>query len=82
MFGKNSHNRRELPWLNASLSWAIRRPALNSDSMFEAAKVNGVSEAELAEQRVSFAYGNAPENSGITKASAREASLSMRLLHA
>jgi hypothetical protein len=33
-----------------------------------------VTEDELAEQRISFIYGNAPADSGITKASARRAS--------
>ena len=34
----------------------------------------GVSNEQLREQRVSFAYGNAPEGSRITKDSARRAS--------
>jgi hypothetical protein len=55
------------------------RPEL--DRLFEEAKRTGVSEADLAEQRISFAYGNAPANSGITKESVREASRSMRLIH-
>ncbi len=33
-----------------------------------------VTDEELAEQRISFIYGNAPIDSGITKASARTAS--------
>jgi len=53
------------------------RPEL--DNHFENARRNGVSEAELREQRISFAYGNAPQNSGITKESVREASQSMRM---
>ena len=40
-----------------------------------------VSEAELAEQRASFVFGNAPQGSNITKDSAREASHTVRLLH-
>ena len=38
-----------------------------------------VSEEELQEQRVSFAYGNAPESSSITKESVRHASAKIRL---
>jgi hypothetical protein len=38
-----------------------------------------VSEADLREQRVSFAYGNAPESSLITKDSVRVASEHIRL---
>ena len=40
-----------------------------------------VSNEELQEQRVSFAYGNAPQSSGITKDSVREASRTMRIIH-
>jgi hypothetical protein len=39
-----------------------------------------VLDAELREQRISFAYGNAPEESGITKESVREASRTLRML--
>ena len=39
----------------------------------------GVSEAELAEQKASFVYGNAPVRSGITKDSARHAASHLRL---
>jgi hypothetical protein len=39
----------------------------------------GVSDEQLREQRVSFAYGNAPEGSRITKASARRASERFRI---
>lgn len=39
----------------------------------------GVTEEELAEQRVSFVYGNAPARSGITKDSARHAASHVRL---
>lgn len=42
-------------------------------------KVHGrpVTEQQLQEQRVSFAFGNAPKGSGITKESARTASESI-----
>jgi hypothetical protein len=40
----------------------------------------GLTEDELAEQRVSFVYGNAPVRSGITKASARYAVAHPRLV--
>lgn len=39
----------------------------------------GVTEAQLREQRVSFAYGNAPEGSRITKDSARKASVHLKI---
>ena len=39
----------------------------------------GVTEEELAEQRVSFVYGNALAGSGITKDSARHAASHARL---
>ena len=55
------------------------RPEL--DRLFEDAKRTGVSDADLAEQRISFAYGNAPANSEITKESVREASRTVRMVH-
>jgi hypothetical protein len=39
----------------------------------------GLSEEELAEQKASFVYGNAPTRSGITKESARHAVAHARL---
>lgn len=39
----------------------------------------GVSEQDLAEQKASFVYGNAPAGSRITKDSARHAASHMRL---
>jgi hypothetical protein len=38
-----------------------------------------VTDAQLAEQRVSFIYGNAPQGSGITRDSAQAASSSIRI---
>lgn len=43
------------------------------------AKDRGVSEAELHEQRISFAYGNAPDSKLITKDSVRHSSERVRL---
>lgn len=43
------------------------------------ARAKEVSEAELHEQRVSFAFGNAPESDLITKDSVRYASKHLRL---
>jgi len=43
------------------------------------ARKRKVSEVELQEQRISFAFGNAPENSRITKESVRHASKRVRL---
>lgn len=57
---------------------APARPALAA--LLDRAKARGVSEQELAEQRVSFAYGNAPGDANrITKESARTASLRNKL---
>ena len=53
------------------------RPEL--ERLLEQARVSGVTEEQLHEQRVSFAYGNAPENSRITKESVRTASRRLRL---
>jgi hypothetical protein len=47
--------------------------------LLEAARNTEVSEEELREQRVSFAYGNALESDLITKESVRRSSKSMRL---
>lgn len=55
------------------------RPEL--DQIFARARENGVSDAELQEQRISFAYGNAPTESGITKESVRKASRTVRMLN-
>jgi len=62
------------------ISPAPARPEL--EELLAKARVKGVSDEQLMEQRASFAYGNAPEGSRITKESARTASQSVRLLHA
>ena len=59
---------------------APARPEL--ERLLENARKNGVTDAQLLEQRTSFAYGNAPQGSNITKESARAASQSVRLIHA
>lgn len=64
----------------ATLRRAPDRPEL--DRLLKEAKEKGVTDAELQEQRVSFAYGNAPEDSKITKESARSAAQSLRLARA
>ena len=51
------------------------------DQIFAWARKNGVSDAELQEQRISFAYGNAPADSGITKESVRKASRTVRMFN-
>jgi hypothetical protein len=63
---------------------AIRKSALTSpparpelDRLLEQARKTGVTDDELREQRISFAYGNAPESSGITKETARSAANSI-----
>ena len=50
------------------------------DKLIEQARSAPATEDELREQRISFAYGNAPESSSITKASAREAAERIRLV--
>jgi len=48
-------------------------------SLLNASKSRKVTEAELREQSISFAYGNALGSETITKESVREASTSIRL---
>lgn len=57
---------------------APERPRLRE--LMAASKAAGVSDEQLREQRVSFAYGNAPEGSRITKDSVLMASKSVRLI--
>ena len=49
------------------------------DRLLEQARNTDITDEQLREQRVSFAYGNAPEDAKITKESAREASNSFRI---
>lgn len=49
------------------------------DALIEQARSTPVTNEMLAEQRISFAYGNAPANSGITKESVRMSSGSIRI---
>jgi len=64
----------------AAITKAPPRPEL--DRLLEEARQTGITEDQLREQRASFAYGNAPENSRITKESARTAASSLRLARA
>jgi hypothetical protein len=50
------------------------------DQLLEQARKTPVSDEQLQEQRVSFAYGNAPVDSDITKESVRSASRSIRIV--
>jgi hypothetical protein len=52
------------------------------DRLLEAAKGTPVTDEQLQEQRVSFAFGNAPTSSKITKESVRNASKGIRIVHA
>ena len=61
------------------MTGAPPRPRL--EELLAQAKDREVSEVELAEQRASFVFGNAPQGSKITKDSARAASHTVRLLH-
>ena len=54
---------------------AAQHPEL--DRLLEQTRAITVSEADLQEQRISFAYGNAPQASRITKESVRDASKSI-----
>jgi len=47
--------------------------------LLDKAKAREVTEEELREQRISFAYGNAPESDLITKETVRVASKQIRL---
>jgi hypothetical protein len=48
-------------------------------TLLEEAKTQQVSEAELLQQRVSFAFGNAPDSQLITKDSVQASSTRIRL---
>jgi hypothetical protein len=52
---------------------APARPEL--ERLLEASKQTKITDEELLDQRISFAYGNAPEGSTITKDSARKAAM-------
>ncbi len=51
------------------------------DQLLEQARKHPATEDQLREQRVSFAYGNAPDGSGITKDSARAAAAKIQIDH-
>ncbi len=61
------------------LGVAPSRPEL--ERLIAEAISSGVTDEELREQRVSFAYGNAPESARIPKESVRDASRMMRMVH-
>ena len=50
------------------------------NELFSNAKQRKVTEEELHEQRVSFAFGNAPDSEEITKDTVRRTSASIRLM--
>lgn len=52
------------------------------DRLLEQASKTEITDAQLREQRISFAYGNAPEGARITKESVRQASDSFRIKQA
>ncbi len=58
----------------------VRAPDPELVRLLDNARNRPVTEEELQEQRISFAYGNAPASSGITKESVREASKHIRLV--
>lgn len=49
------------------------------DRLLAEARTIEITDEQIREQRVSFAYGNAPEGAGITKESVRKVSNSFRL---
>jgi hypothetical protein len=57
-------------------------PRPEIDALVEAALKAKITDEQIQEQRASFAYGNAPVDSAVTKDSAREASRSNRLMPA
>jgi hypothetical protein len=59
----------------------VREVSPELKALLEAVRGVRVSEAELQEQRVSFAFGNAPESQFITKESVRTTSHSISLAH-
>lgn len=65
---------------------AARKPLLGPapshpelDKLLEHARTLQITDEQLQEQRISFAYGNAPVSSRITKDSVRNASRSLRI---
>jgi hypothetical protein len=50
------------------------------EKLLEQALKTKITDVQLREQRVSFAYGNAPESSRITKDSVRDASKTIRMI--
>jgi hypothetical protein len=51
------------------------------DRLLQEARLVEITDEQLQEQRVSFAYGNAPESSRITRQSVEDASKSLRISH-
>jgi hypothetical protein len=58
----------------------VRAPDPELMHLLDASRNRVVTEEELREQRVSFAFGNAPHSELITKDSVRAASTNIRLL--
>ena len=58
---------------------APHRPEL--ERLIEESRRTPITEEMLRDQRISFAFGNAPENPLITKDTVREASRKVRLEH-
>ena len=50
------------------------------DELFERTRELAVTDEQLEEQRISFAYGNAPSGSRVTKESLRSASQRMQIV--
>jgi len=69
----------EVQWLHGNRFLAHRRITRSFDRLLEQAQKVNVTDEQLKEQRVSFAFGNAPESSRITKESVRAASRGIRI---
>jgi hypothetical protein len=50
------------------------------DELLKKSRLTPVSNEQLHEQRVSFAFGNSPESQFITKETVRQSSMSIRLV--
>ena len=58
----------------------VKAPDPELMRLLEEARNKPITEEEVHEQRISFAFGNAPESNLITKESVRRASKNIRLL--
>jgi hypothetical protein len=77
----DSFNRGRVGYMaerKSALKRAPKRPELQA--LLERAKTVTLTDDELREQRASFVYGNAPKGSRITRESAKQSVVRVRLL--